>query len=42
VIDLMHKPRDESGRLLEIKNVLAAGQYGIDPTAYIPITLKAG
>lgn len=42
IIDLMKKPRDDSGRLLEIKNVLAAGQYGIDPTQYIPLTQKAG
>jgi putative nucleotidyltransferase with HDIG domain len=37
VIDLMHEPRDASGRTLEIRNVLPAGAFGINPTDYIPI-----
>lgn len=37
VIDLMQVAQDASGRPLEIKNVLPAGTFGIDPTDYIPI-----
>lgn len=42
VVDLMHQPRDEHGRILEIKTVLPPGQFGIDPTAYLPHDRRAG
>jgi len=37
IVDLMQEPRDPSGRMLEIKNVLPSGAFGINPTDYIPI-----
>lgn len=38
VVDLFHAPLDASGKPLEIKKVLPAGTYGINPSAYVPDT----
>jgi len=37
VIDLMHTTPDVTGRPLEIRNVLPAGSFGINPTEYMPV-----
>jgi len=37
IVDLMHTTPDASGRPLEIRNVLPAGAFGINPTDYMPV-----
>lgn len=37
IVDLMHVTHDQAGQPLEIKNVLPAGTFGINPTDFIPI-----
>jgi putative nucleotidyltransferase with HDIG domain len=37
IIDLMQVAQDPSGHPLEIRNMLPAGAFGINPTDYIPI-----
>jgi putative nucleotidyltransferase with HDIG domain len=35
-VDLMTTPRDANGQVIEIKGVLPAGAFGINPTQYMP------
>lgn len=37
IVDLMHVTHDQNGQPLEIKSVLPAGTFGINPTDYIPV-----
>lgn len=39
VVDLFAPPLDSTGRPLEIKKILPAGTYGINPSAYLPVAL---
>jgi putative nucleotidyltransferase with HDIG domain len=37
IVDLMHTTPDATGRPLEIRNVLPAGAFGINPVDYMPV-----
>jgi putative nucleotidyltransferase with HDIG domain len=41
IVDLMHQPMEGASGELEIRKVLAAGAFGIDPINYLPIELRA-